>query len=39
MREAIPEAAPAMLASGMTVIAALLTMLAGIFGVFRTSAR
>lgn len=36
MREAIPEAAPAMLASGITVIAALLTMLAGVFGVYRT---
>ena len=36
MREAIPEAAPAMLASGITVIAALLTMLAGIFGIYRT---
>ena len=36
IREAIPEALPAMLASGITVIAALLTMLAGIFGVYRT---
>jgi RND superfamily putative drug exporter len=36
LREAMPEAAPAMLASGITVIAALLTMLAGIFGVYRT---
>ena len=36
LREAIPEAAPPMIASGVTVIAALLTTLAGIFGVFRT---
>lgn len=36
IRAAIPEAAPAMLASGITVIAALLTMLAGIFGIYRT---
>jgi RND superfamily putative drug exporter len=36
LREAIPEAVPPMVASGMTVIAALLTMLAGVFGVFRT---
>lgn len=36
LREAIPEAAPPMVASGITVIAALLTTLAGIFGVFRT---
>jgi RND superfamily putative drug exporter len=36
LRQAIPEAAPPMVASGMTVIAALLTTLAGVFGVFRT---
>jgi RND superfamily putative drug exporter len=36
LRQAIPEAAPPMVASGLTVIAALLTTLAGVFGVFRT---
>ena len=36
LREAIPEAAPPMIASGVTVIAALLVTLAGVFGVFRT---
>jgi RND superfamily putative drug exporter len=36
LRQAIPEAAPPMVASGVTVIAALLTTLAGVFGVFRT---
>jgi len=33
---ALPEAAPAMVASGLTVIAALLVMLSAIFGVNRT---
>jgi RND superfamily putative drug exporter len=36
LRQAIPEAVPPMVASGVTVIAALLTTLAGVFGVFRT---
>jgi len=36
LREAIPEATPPMVASGVTVIAALLCTLAGIFGAFRT---
>ena len=36
LRQAIPEAMPPMVASGLTVIAALLTTLAGVFGVFRT---
>lgn len=36
IRKAIPEAAPAMIASGLTVIAALVVMLAGIFGINRT---
>jgi RND superfamily putative drug exporter len=36
LREAIPEAAPPMVASGITVIAALMVTLAGVFGVFRT---
>src|SRR5207244_3923962 len=36
LRQAMPEALPPMVASGMTVIAALLTTLAGVFGVFRT---
>lgn len=36
LREAIPEATPPMVASGVTVIAALVTTLAGIFGAFRT---
>ena len=36
LRAAIPNAAPAMIASGLTVIAALLVMLAAIFGVNRT---
>jgi putative drug exporter of the RND superfamily len=36
LREAIPEAAPPMVASAVTVIAALLAALAGVFGVFRT---
>src|SRR5207344_1526273 len=33
---AIPAAAPAMIASGLTVIAAMLVMLAGILGLNRT---
>jgi putative drug exporter of the RND superfamily len=36
LRSAIPEAAPAMIASAFTVIAALLVMLSAIFGVNRT---
>ncbi|MEP6910447.1 MAG: MMPL family transporter [Actinomycetota bacterium] len=36
LRRALPEAIPPMVASGMTVIAALLCTLAGVFGVFRT---
>jgi RND superfamily putative drug exporter len=36
LRGSIPEAAPPMVASGLTVIAALVTTLAGVFGVFRT---
>jgi RND superfamily putative drug exporter len=36
LRNSIPEAAPPMLASGATVIAALMTTLAAIFGVYRT---
>jgi len=36
LREAMPEAMPPMVASGMTVIAALLTTLAGVFGTYRT---
>ncbi len=36
LREAMPEAVAPMVASGMTVIAALLTTLAGVFGVYRT---
>lgn len=36
MRAAFPEAAPAMVASGLTVVTALLAMLAGVFGVNRT---
>lgn len=36
LRSAIPEAAPAMIASALTVIAALLVMLSAIFGVNRT---
>jgi RND superfamily putative drug exporter len=36
LRSSIPEAAPPMVASGLTVIAALVTLLAGVFGVFRT---
>lgn len=36
LREAIPEAVAPMVASGVTVIAALLTTLAGVFGVYRT---
>ncbi len=35
MVAAIPRAAPAMIASGLTVITALLVMLAGVLGVFR----
>ncbi len=36
LREALPEAAVPMIASGLTVIAALLTMLAAVFGIYRT---
>jgi putative drug exporter of the RND superfamily len=36
LRRAMPEAAPAMIASGMTVVVALLTMLGAAFGVLRT---
>jgi len=36
LRAAIPEAAPPMVASAFTVIAAMLVMLAGVFGVNRT---
>jgi RND superfamily putative drug exporter len=36
LRAAIPNAAPAMIASGLTVIAALVVMLTAIFGVNRT---
>lgn len=36
LRQAIPQAVPPMVASGLTVIAALLTTLAGVFGFFRT---
>ena len=36
LRAALPGAAPAMIASGLTVVAALLVMLAGVFGVNRT---
>lgn len=36
LKSAIPEAVPPMVASGLTVIAALLATLAGVFGTFRT---
>jgi RND superfamily putative drug exporter len=36
MKEALPQAAPAMVASGVTVMSALVVMLAGAFGVNRT---
>ena len=36
LRSSIPEAAPPMVASGVTVIAALVAMLAAVFGVYRT---
>jgi RND superfamily putative drug exporter len=36
LREAVPEAAPAIVASALTVAAALLVLLAGTFGVIRT---
>ena len=36
LREALPEVAVPMIASGLTVIAALLTMLAAIVGIYRT---
>jgi putative drug exporter of the RND superfamily len=36
LRESVPEAAPAILASGFTVVAAMLAMLGAVFGILRT---